>query len=353
MLRKLIQVSTIVLVGLTMEACDSLSGQSPDEVLNNYLEASLKRQHTEAYSLISDADKKVKDLQTYLKENEKEDNSFARAISSKVSFTVRNLETSEKNATAEVEITLPDFGSIFADVMGAAFKSALSGSDDKEMARTLAGKLENGEVPMTTKEETYRLVKETGGWKVFLDWETEVIEKERQAKTEQLLAEAEELKKSKKLNSAVEKYLQILELDSEVVDAKEGLKETKSEIKSFEKKQAYIGNVELYDLSAKYHKTYLKENVPGVVFKLKNKGDKTLNEVVVTVYFKDANGTIIAEEDYHPVLVTQYSFGRSNKPLKPNYVWQMERGKFYQAESVPSEWREGAVSAKITNIEFE
>ena len=206
---------------------------------------------------------------------------------------------------------------------------------------------------MTTKEETFRLVKEEGGWKVFLDWEAEKIRKKKQAKIQGLLAEAEELKKSKKLHGAVEKYEQILELDSEMVDAKEGLEETKNEIESFEKKQAYIKNVKLYDLKAKYYTTYLEEKVPGVEFKLKNKGDRSLKEVEVTVYFKDVNGTIIAEEDYHPVLVTKYSFSGDNKPLKPNYVWQMERGKFYKADSVPSEWKEGSVSAKITNIEFE
>ena len=109
----------------------------------------------------------------------------------------------------------------------------------------------------------------------------------------------------------------------------------------------------LYGLKAKYYTTYLEEKIPGVEFKLKNQGDRILKEVEVTVYFKDANGTIIAEEDYHPVLVTKYSFSSDNKPLKPNYVWQMERGKFYKAKSVPSEWKAGAVSAKITNIEFE
>lgn len=118
------------------------------------------------------------------------------------------------------------------------------------------------------------------------------------------------------------------------------------------KKQAYIKNVELYAFKAKYYTTYLDEKVTGVEFKLKNKGDRSLKEVEVTVYFKDANGTIIAE-DYHPVLVTKYSFSGDNKPLKPNYVWQMEIGKFYKADSVPSEWKEGSVSAKITNIEFE
>ena len=70
------------------------------------------------------------------------------------------------------------------------------------------------------------------------------------------------------------------------------------------------------------------------------------------MYFKDAKGNVIAEETYYPVLVSEFSFGRDNKPLKPNYIWQLERGKFYRADSVPDEWKEGAVSAKITDIEF-
>jgi len=213
-------------------------------------------------------------------------------------------------------------------------------------------KFESGEVPLTTKKKTFNLVKEEDGWKVYLDWKTEKIKKERQTKIQALLAEAKELKESKKLHGAVEKYEQILELDSEMVDAKEGLEETKKEIKSFEEKQAYIKNIVLYDLKSKYYTTYLEERIPGVEFKIKNKGNRALKEVEVTVYFKDASGTIIAEKTYHPVLVSKYSFSADNKPLKPNYIWQMERGKFYKADSVPTEWKEGAVSAKITNIEF-
>ena len=92
--------------------------------------------------------------------------------------------------------------------------------------------------------------------------------------------------------------------------------------------------------------------MPGVEFKLKNKGDRTLRKVEVTVYFKDHSGAIIAEEDYNPVLVTKYSFGGDNKPLKPNYIWQLERGKFLQAKSVPSEWAKGKAEARITDIDF-
>lgn len=40
------------------------------------------------------------------------------------------------------------------------------------------------------------------------------------------------------------------------------------------------------------------------------------------------------------------------RPLKPNYIWQMEGGKFYGAENVPTEWATGRADARITDIEF-
>jgi hypothetical protein len=116
---------------------------------------------------------------------------------------------------------------------------------------------------------------------------------------------------------------------------------------------AYIAeHLELYDFEAKQIESVLNGEMPGVLFKLRNTGDRTLNRVEVTVYFKDAHGTIIAEEDFLPVLVSDYSFSGDNKPLKPGYVWQMERGKFYSAKSVPSEWEEGNAEAKVTDVEF-
>lgn len=118
-------------------------------------------------------------------------------------------------------------------------------------------------------------------------------------------------------------------------------------------KKIYIAEqMELYDITARYMDSFLDGRIPGVLFKIRNQGDKTLRQVEVTVYFKDANGSIIAEEDFLPVLVSEYSFSRDNKPLKPGYVWQMESGKFYSAKSVPSEWQEGNVEAVITDIEF-
>jgi hypothetical protein len=95
----------------------------------------------------------------------------------------------------------------------------------------------------------------------------------------------------------------------------------------------------------------LHGKVPGVLFKLRNTGERDLDMVKVTVLFKDASGTVIHEQDYHPVLVSDYSM-RDSKPLKAGYVWQMESGKFYAAKSVPSEWKEGSVDANISDVRF-
>jgi hypothetical protein len=118
-------------------------------------------------------------------------------------------------------------------------------------------------------------------------------------------------------------------------------------------KSAYISErLELYDISAKYTDSLLDGKVPGVLFKIRNNGERSLDRVEVTVYFKGQDGRVVAEEDYAPVRVSEYSFSGDNKPLKPGYIWQMERGKFYAAKQVPSEWNEGSIDASITSIRF-
>lgn len=118
-----------------------------------------------------------------------------------------------------------------------------------------------------------------------------------------------------------------------------------------EEKEYIESYLELYDIEAAYHETYLDGTVPGVLFKIKNSGTKTLNKIKVVVYFKDSGGNVIAEESYSPVLISEFSFN-DDKPLKPGYVWSMEQNKFYSAKSVPTEWEEGSVEVMITDIDF-
>jgi len=108
-------------------------------------------------------------------------------------------------------------------------------------------------------------------------------------------------------------------------------------------------NVEVYDLEASYQDSMLDGRVPGVDFKVRNNGDRSLDTVEVTVVFYNEAGDAIAEDTFYPVIVTSYD---SDPPLRPGYIWQQERGRFYAAKSVPDEWKSGKVSAKVTRIEF-
>ena len=334
-----------LLLGL-LAGCDQiqeLTGPPPEKVLTAYLDATKAGNWDAAYAHISTQDHAVKPLATYKSESTT-DNILVAAILSKTSYKVLSVERQGNRATASVEVTSPDVSGIFAEMIGSAFASAFGGKGAGDVQKQMAEKLQSSNLPTKTQKEDFTLVREDKGWRVFLDWATK-------KQVASLLAEAEQLRKEKKLPAARDKYDAVLKLDSKLVEAEKARDELGREIAAFAEKQAYVGNVELYDLKARHYETYLERRVPGVEFKLRNKGTRTLRKVEVTVYFEDASGAVIAEQQYNPVLVTKYSFG-DNKPLRPNYIWQLERGKFYQAKSVPSEWKEGAVKAKVTDIEF-
>jgi hypothetical protein len=128
---------------------------------------------------------------------------------------------------------------------------------------------------------------------------------------------------------------------------------TESDGPSTEEATYIRDNLNLYDLETKYFDSMLDGRVPGVDFKIKNNGNRTLNRVKVKVVFQDEQGKPIAEEEYSPVWVVENSYSSDNNtPLRPNYIWQNENGHFYNAKSVPSEWAEGKATATITDIEF-
>ena len=78
---------------------------------------------------------------------------------------------------------------------------------------------------------------------------------------------------------------------------------------------------------------------------LKNTGDRTLNEVEITVYFLDREGNPIFEERRYPVLVSDFSIDR--KPLKPGYGEKF----ICDGRDAPSDWAK-KVEVKVTDIKF-
>ena len=86
---------------------------------------------------------------------------------------------------------------------------------------------------------------------------------------------------------------------------------------------------------------------PGVFGEIKNTGDRTLREVEITIYYLGQNNEPVFEKTYRPVLVSDYSFGDANTPLKPGY----SRKFGVKLDDAPSEWA-GKVDVKVTSIAF-
>jgi hypothetical protein len=337
----------------SLSACDSHDFPDPDEVLTDYLLAVYTGQNDVAYSYISSEDKSVKSLKDYLAENKYRASPLAKEFVDDFEVRIVSLNQSDTNAAIKASIILPDLDGMLKGLEAESGTSEGSSLDPKVAAERLKKKYEDLDVPTVYKNESFHLVNQQGAWKVHLDWQAEILQKAREEQIARLLAQARELRKSDStLEAAIEKYQEVLALDSNMAIALHGIKDTEQEIREYEQKQAYIPNVSLYDLEAKFYKTYSKTRVPGVKFKIKNNGDRLLQEVEVTVFFKNAKGIVIAEERYRPVLAMKKSFSGNQVILKENYIWQMEEGNFYKAEGVPTEWQEGSIDAKVTNIKF-
>lgn len=330
----LLIVTSLILIGCK---------QNEEATVKSFMNANLHGKAEDAYQYLSASDKKTITINEY---KEKYQSPIALVLGQKAIYKIVNTTTKADTAVVTVEITMPDASGMVQELIGVAFANAFNKDATPINQKEIADRIANKELPLKKEEQQIKLVKESAEWKVNLE-----LEKKEQIS--HLMTEAEELRGQKKLLGALDKYNKVMELDAKIVEAQKASVEIQKDIASLEAKQSYIENIALYDLKSSYYSTYLDDKVPGVEFKLKNNGDRILKEVEVSVYFKDKDGNIISEKSYFPILNSTYVFRDNNKPLKPNYIWQMERGKFYKADSVPTEWKEGAVSAKITNIEFE
>lgn len=177
-------------------------------------------------------------------------------------------------------------------------------------------------------------------------------EKAERTKIKNLKNEAQELLKSNKFKEALVKYKAMSEISTGIEAAEIGIEKTTNAMNEFSEKMNYIDKVEITEFVAKRIDTYSKKNIPAVRVSLKNNGKKSLDKVKIVVFFQDKNGNTIFEEDYHPVLVSKYSYGKSNKPLKPGYVKEMKEGEYYTLDSALADWVEGKSIAKVVDIEF-
>ncbi len=117
----------------------------------------------------------------------------------------------------------------------------------------------------------------------------------------------------------------------------------------------YADKIQLLSVKARWVNSFSGRSV-GVDIKVKNKGDRTVKTLTITVFFLDSDGNAVHEDDF--TIANQEGYGQTVAaiydlnvdPIKPNYIRYLQS---LEAKNVPNEWKEGAVSAKIKTVELE
>ena len=114
-------------------------------------------------------------------------------------------------------------------------------------------------------------------------------------------------------------------------------------------KKAYMANLQIRNLAVGKGKKFVFGSPnPGLFATLMNKGNRTLKEVEITIYFYNKKGAIVSEKKLYPVSVSKYRPGRDNDPLGPQ---KAKKIGYLVKEFAPSSWA-GKVQMRVTDIVF-
>ena len=145
---------------------------SPQETLAAYLDAMRTAKWESAYTYLSAQNRAVKSVEEYILESASSD-SFVTALSAPVfSYTVLDTQTDFDTATVTVVIETLDF---------LALLDELPDLGEDNPRQWLADRLASGDVPTRLSTQEYTLLRESAGWKVFLDWEAQKAREEQRA----------------------------------------------------------------------------------------------------------------------------------------------------------------------------
>ena len=144
-------------------------------VLDKYVKALYARDFRAAYEQISSADQRLKDVHNYSRERgEFRDFTLeaARAVARSVNVSLVELGIDQDRATVKINANVPDalkLNPLMLDWDSERLES-LSAAERKRLLDTIDRQRREKSFAMVAGEESFNLVKEVGGWKVFLNW---------------------------------------------------------------------------------------------------------------------------------------------------------------------------------------
>ncbi len=148
-------------------------------ILERYFRATYARDYQEAYPHIAAGDQRLKDSRSYVRER----GAFtgftldvARKLASYAELMPTEKQVVTDRAKVKLRVRVPDANKLSEILYG--WDSERLEALDQRQRRALLESIDSlhraGKLPMVEGEESFDLVKEANGWKVFLDWSSGV-----------------------------------------------------------------------------------------------------------------------------------------------------------------------------------
>jgi hypothetical protein len=148
----------------------------PDDTISLYLSAYMEGRYEEAYQYLSTEDRQAKSLEAYVTERKDSGTFLVRNLHRLIRHDIREVTLVDENhARAKVEISIPDFRAIVAEISGALEAAAYpeSALENVSFVRRNVGtfeqKYQTEGIPKRTLQETFELVREGRQWKIRAD----------------------------------------------------------------------------------------------------------------------------------------------------------------------------------------
>jgi hypothetical protein len=153
----------------------SIDMRDPAQVIHTYLRAIYARDFIDAYRFISFEDRKVRDLNHYVRQRGAFSGftlTVGRKLSESVEISMTKKEERENRARVEVGYRVPDPGKIAPLVLNWDFfrLNALTDVERSEILTALEKRKNDGAIEMREGKENFELIKEGDEWRVFLNW---------------------------------------------------------------------------------------------------------------------------------------------------------------------------------------
>lgn len=152
-------------------------GDDPIKVVKNYLKAVYAQDHRTAYQWISDKDRKYKSEVDYLRENPPFPGvalELTRNLADMIEWSKIQTEIEEDKATVRFKVKLPNASAPEIQKLFFEFDAArlahLTEKEKEAIEEKLRLMKKQGTLPKIEGEDSLKLVKEQGSWRVLADW---------------------------------------------------------------------------------------------------------------------------------------------------------------------------------------